>query len=90
MKRIFILIAILMCSFTLMAQSNTYKVGKNNELISTTKSVDSITNVKTKFTITKSGVVYPVWKSQRGKYFIIRTSKKTGNKYKQYIKIEES
>ena len=86
MRRIIILIAILLCSVTMVAQ--TYKVGKNNELVSVSSPSDSITNVKTKFTITKSGVKYPVWKSKRGKYFIVRTSKTTGNVYKQYLKIE--
>lgn len=33
-----------------------------------------------------SGKKYPVWVSAKGKYFVIRTSK-TGNKYKQYLKL---
>lgn len=35
----------------------------------------------------KKGVIYPIFKSGKGKYFIIRTSAKTGNTYKQYISI---
>jgi len=33
----------------------------------------------------KKGVVYPIFKSGKGKFFIVRTSAKTGNTYKQYI-----
>jgi len=35
----------------------------------------------------KKGVLYPIFKSGKGKYFIIRTSAKTGNTYKQYLTI---
>ena len=45
--------------------------------------------VKTKLIHTIKGVDYPVWKSARGKYFIIRTSKKSGKQYKQYLKIKQ-
>lgn len=33
--------------------------------------------------------LYPIYKSDKGKYFIIRTSLKTGNNYKQYLAIQE-
>lgn len=36
---------------------------------------------------TTDGIKYPVWKSAKGKYFVIRVSKKTGNKYRQYLKL---
>lgn len=36
-----------------------------------------------------NGIAYPIYVSSTGKYFIIRTSKKTGNKYKQYINLPE-
>jgi len=35
----------------------------------------------------KKGVVYPIFKSGKGKFFIVRTSAKTGNTYKQYLTI---
>ena len=34
---------------------------------------------------TKSGEVYPVWKSAGGKLFVVRVSKKSGMPYKKYI-----
>jgi hypothetical protein len=42
---------------------------------------------KTGYTYTDSkGVVYPVYVNDSGRYFVVRTSKKTGNEYKQYLK----
>lgn len=43
---------------------------------------------KTGLTHTIKGTIYPVYKSAKGSYFIIRTSKKTGTQYKQYLKVE--
>ena len=31
------------------------------------------------------GTKYPIYMSQNGKYFIIKTSKKTGKEYRQYL-----
>jgi hypothetical protein len=36
---------------------------------------------------TAKGEVYPVYVSVNGKLYIIRTSKKTGNTYRQYLKL---
>ena len=34
---------------------------------------------------TKDGTKYPIYLSRNGRAFIIRTSKKTGNEYRQYL-----
>ena len=40
--------------------------------------------------IDRDGVKYPIYLSSKGKYFIIKTSKKTGKQYRQYLpKVEE-
>lgn len=88
MKRIILVTILLLYSATMMAQSNTYRVGKNNELISTKVTVGE--DVKTLYTLEIKDIVYSVYKSVGGKYYIVRTSQKTGNQYKQYIKIETS
>ena len=44
--------------------------------------------LKTSWTISIKDSIYPVWKGTKGGYFIIRTSKKTGKEYRQYIEIE--
>ena len=40
---------------------------------------------KTGYTWEKNGVKYPIYISSKGKAYIIRTSKKTGKEYKQYL-----
>jgi hypothetical protein len=47
---------------------------------------DSFTVMPYTFTDAK-GEVFTVYKSRNDKLYIIRTSKKTGNNYKQYLKI---
>ena len=34
------------------------------------------------------GESFPVYLTEKGKYYVIRTSKESGNQYKQYLKIE--
>lgn len=42
---------------------------------------------KTNYTYTdRNGVTYPIYISPKGKAFIVKTSRKTGKKYRQYIK----
>lgn len=41
--------------------------------------------VKTGYTYKIKDVIYPVYKSKRGSYYIERTSKKSGKEYKQYL-----
>jgi hypothetical protein len=44
-------------------------------------------STKTGYTFTDSkGNNYPVYQNSAGRYFIIRTSAKTGKQYKQYLK----
>lgn len=60
------------------------------------KVITQTTSTKSKTPATKTDMVfkdskgkeYPVWKTANGKYYIIRTSAKTGKEYKQYITIE--
>ena len=38
-----------------------------------------------KYLIVKDGTKYPVYLGANGRFYVIRTSKKTGKQYKQYI-----
>lgn len=84
---IIILLSIILCN------NNTYsqniRVDNNGNYIATTsikKSNDSLISTGKTFTDAK-GIVYPVYKSTNDKLFVIRTSKKTGNQYKMYLKL---
>lgn len=46
--------------------------------------------VKNNGTLTKHTYKgYPVYQGSKGGYYVIRTSKKSGNEYKQYVKPEQ-
>jgi hypothetical protein len=80
---ILLLLASLLFSYSVTAQE--YKI-QGNQIVK----IDSTTKVepiKTNLIHTVKGKDYPVYKSARNKYFIIRTSKNTGKTYKQYLKI---
>lgn len=83
MKTILFIIALV---FTMNISAQTYKIvgDKLVKVETTTAKADE----KTELTVTIKDVTYPVYESARGKFYIIRTSKNTGKKYKQYLKIE--
>lgn len=78
-----------MIIFTTFANSfsQTVTTDKNGNYIQS-KTVDTANAIPTgkTFTTTK-GEIYPVYKTKTGKLYVVRTSKKTGNKYKQYLKL---
>lgn len=58
----------------------------NTFSVVSTKSTSKDEGTKTKFTWKDSkGVEYPVMKSKNNAYYVVRTSKKTGKEYKQYL-----
>lgn len=90
LRRSAITLLILLFCYAAGAQETTapeYKI-QGNEIVKTTSAKTKAQPVKTGLTHTIKKVVYPVYKSNRGKYFIIRTSKNTGNEYKQYLKLD--
>lgn len=82
---IFLTIMFLALCSTLKAQ-NVVRNGKTFiEKVDTTKSVKK-TAVETDYIyIDKNGVAYTVYLSSGGKAFIVKTSKKTGKQYRQYL-----
>jgi hypothetical protein len=75
-------------SISISAQSNEPKykiVGNEIVKVETAKAKPSKTNL----THTVKGIVFQVYKSKKGVFYIIRTSKKTNNEYKQYLKINK-
>lgn len=79
MKKIIIALFALVISFTSFAdvikEGNTFKVEKT-----------STQDEKTKFTWEdKEGKQYPIYKTKKGAYYILRISKKTEKEYKYYL-----
>lgn len=85
MKNIFFILLFVL-SFSMMGQEPTHKiVGNEIVKISSTKVVEK--DVETTLTYKIKDKVYKVYKSRRNAYYVIRTSKKTGKEYKQYLKV---
>jgi hypothetical protein len=87
MKKILFIILLLIGGMSIQAQT-TYKKGADGKLISTSVGIVSTPSVKTSDVVTIKDTDYPVFKTARGKFYIVRISKNTGKEYKQYIKIE--
>jgi len=80
------IVGILCMNIYSMTAQTTYKI-EGNELVKVESATDKLKPVKTDLNVTIKGIKYPVYKSVRGNFFIIRTSKKTGKTYNQYLKI---
>lgn len=100
MKRLFLLLLVLGISVVASAQTTTTKASAPKKEYKANVSVDAdgnfvavkttatSTGIKTDKTYTDAkGVVYPVYRSKNGKHYVIKTSKKTGNEYKMYLKL---
>ena len=85
MKKLFILAVILLALSV--NNSNTYAQSVKREgttfVVSSSRSKSEST--KTKFTWKVGDVEYPIYISSTGSCYIVKTSKKSGKEYKQYL-----
>lgn len=90
MKKVLITtVGLLMLYIGTIAQ-NAKRASDGNFIAIKSEKVKDTTLVSTGNTYTDSkGEVYTVYKTKNEKLFIIRMSKSTGKKYKQYLKIED-
>lgn len=71
-------------AFTTVAAQNVVRNG--NCFVQSSSANKSTSDTKTKYTYKAAdGKVYPIYLSKNKKAYIVRTSKKTGNEYKQYL-----
>ena len=89
MKKVIIIAALIGISFAANAQTTkpTYKI-EGNKVVRIDQPKQASKATKTGLTHTIKGKDYPVYKSERGAYYIERVSAKSGKEYKQYLKIE--
>lgn len=83
MKKLFIIL--MLFTITLNAQT---KVDNKGNFYSQSEKKSSYT-LTTKLYTDSKGVIYSVYINDEGKYYIIRTSKKTGKPYKQQLKFNK-
>jgi hypothetical protein len=88
MKKVTIVLGLILASAIAFSQSKVEKDANGNyvQVLASKKASEDKPLGKT-FTTSK-GDTYPIYISERGKYYIIRTSKETGNQYKQYLKLD--
>lgn len=75
-------VLLFVCAFSCV-QAQDYKQEGTTFIQTTNRSSAKAT--KTGYTWEKGGIKYPIYISSRGKAYIIKTSKKTGKEYKQYL-----
>lgn len=89
MRKLLIIAALIGVSFATNAQTTkpTYKI-EGNKVVKIDQPKQASKATKTTLIRTIKGKDYPVFKSERGAYYIERVSAKSGKEYKQYLKIE--
>lgn len=82
-----IIFCILFCCITIARSQNIIRKGNTFVQIADSSSkIKKDTPTMTKyFYMTPDGTKYPVYVSSKGKYFIIKTSQKTGKQYRMYL-----
>lgn len=87
-KLLFILCLILLGGITVKAQ-NVIRNGNTFTEVSKKKQKEALKPTPYTY-VASDGTKYPIYISDKGKYFIIRKSKKTGREYRQYLpKVQE-
>lgn len=86
MKKICLMAVLAIMVLGLDAQTFVKKDSLGNYI--TMKSVKTEDKKTGEFFKDSKGIKYPIYVSSNGKYYVIRTSKKTGKEYKSYLKLE--
>lgn len=85
MKKLLIL-AVLAASMSCNGQTKAVK-GSDGKYYSASKATNNVQATGTLY-VDRDSTIHTIFKTDSGKYYIIRKSKKTGKEYKQYLKLE--
>jgi hypothetical protein len=88
MKKVTLIVGLFLASSLAFSQSNVVRDANGNFVTKTTPKKASEDKPTGKTFTNAKGEEFPVYESVNGKLYILRTSKETGNIYKQYLKIE--
>ena len=83
MKKLFILLTFFIVSLSCFPVTTV--IDKQGNIVEVMEKKDSLTG---KYYITRDKKKYPIYKSKRGKLYIIRVSKNSGKEYKYYLPSE--
>lgn len=87
MKKLFVMLALVVCAISLSAQTDSLSYKREGTNFTKVQTIQQSSDVKTIYTYTIKDTAYPIWITKNGRCYIIRTSR-NGNEYKQYL--EES
>lgn len=89
MKKSIIGLLFIILSFSCRAQNVVKDENGNYVVVKSSVSSQFVKKpiINTGHTYTVNNIVYPIYESVNGKFYILRTSAKTGKLYKQYLKI---
>lgn len=86
MKKILTVMAALFVAITISAnQADTTQFVRNGNNFTKTYKVQSNKDTETEYTFTIGETIYPIWITPNGRCYVIRTSKKSGKQYRQYV-----
>lgn len=85
MKKLFIMAAMLLALSVNNSSTYAQDIKREGTTFVVSSSKKTSEPVKTKFTWKVGDVEYPIYISTTGSCYIIKTSKKTGKEYKQYL-----
>ena len=84
MKKLFVIAAMLL-AFSVNSSTYAQSVKREGTTFVVSSSRSKLEPIKTKYTWKVDDTEYPIYISTNGSCYIIKTSKKTGKEYKQYL-----
>jgi len=88
MKKVTLILSLFLASFVAFSQTKVATDSKGNFIAQKDSKMQSKNKPTGKTFTTAKGEQFPVYITDKGKYYVLRTSKETGNEYKQYLKTE--
>lgn len=88
MKKVIVIVGLILASTLTFGQSKVVRDANGNFIAQNTPKKASDDKPSGNTYTTAKGEQFPVYVSKNGKYYVLRTSKETGNVYKQYLKTE--
>ena len=89
MKKVTLILSMILATSVAFSQTKVVKDANGNFITQKAPKKDSEDKQTGQTFTTAKGEQFPVYISEKGKYYVIRTSKETGNSYKQYLKTEK-
>ena len=88
MKKVIVIVGLILASTLTFGQTKLVQDTNGNYVTQKATKKASEDRLLGKNMLTANGDSYPIYVTERGKYYVVRTAKTSGKEYKQYIQIE--